>query len=350
MGDEGWKEMPKLMKPDTILALSTALAALTKDQGQSFTTVLHGGEPLMLGARRLEYLLSSLRNHLSSSHPICMQTNGMLISSEILRICEEYKTSISISLDGPKPINDRFRIGHQGESTFDKVVAGIAKLRNHRSSKFLFSGILSVIDPFSDPSEVYEYLKSLGAPSLDFLYRDGNHSAYPFGKKSFESTEYGTWLCKLLDVYLADPMPVRIRLLDDLMRLSLGGEGLKEGVGITDFGIAIVDTDGTISKNDTLKSTFGGADRFKQKWSVHSHRLSDIFATAEFDDYHRIQRPSSSECKNCPDLGVCGGGMPLHRWSDEGQFDNPSVYCRDQQAVIKHVRVHLVRQGLALAA
>jgi uncharacterized protein len=347
MGDEGWKQMPKAISPDTVRVLSAALATLSKNQDSEFTTVLHGGEPLMLGARRLEHLLSSLRKNLSLDHKICMQTNGMLISDEILRICDDFKTSISISLDGPKYINDRFRIGHRGESTFHKVVAGISKLRNHPSADFLFSGLLTVIEPTSSPREIYDYLKGLGAPSLDFLYRDGNHSSYPFGKVSFESTEYGDWLRDLLDIYLADPTPVRIRLLDDLIRLSLGGKGLKEGIGVTDFGIAIIDTDGSVSKNDTLKSTFNGADRFQEKWSIFSHPLADIFNTAEFDEYHRLQRPSSSVCKGCPEIGVCGGGMPLHRWSNERQFDNPSVYCNDQKTIIKHVRLRLVKEGLA---
>lgn len=347
MGDDGWKQMPKAISPDTVEALSTSLAKLSKDQASPFTTVLHGGEPLMLGARRLEKLLSKLRENLGLDHKICMQTNGMLISDKILRICDEFRTSISVSLDGPKQINDRFRIGHRGESTFEKVLAGISKLRNHPSSDFLFSGLLTVIDPSSNPAEIYKFLKGLGAPSLDFLYRDGNHTSYPFGKASFDSTEYGDWLSELLDTYLADPTPVRIRLLDDMMRLALGGKGLKEGVGITDFGIAIIDTDGSVTKNDTLKSTFSGADRFDEKWSIFSHRLGDIFRSPEFAEYHHLQRPTSPICTSCRELSVCGGGMPLHRWSKDRDFDNPSVYCNDQKTIIKHVRMKLVEEGLA---
>jgi uncharacterized protein len=347
MGDDGWKQMPKAISSDTVRVLAKALADLSKDQGSEFITVLHGGEPLMLGVRRLEHLLSSLRENLSADHKICMQTNGMLISDDVLRICDDFRTSISISLDGPKEINDRFRIGHKGESTFDRVLTGISKLRNHSSAEFLFSGLLTVVDPSSNPRDIYEFLKGLGAPSLDFLYRDGNHSNYPFGKATFDSTEYGDWLCELLDAYLADPQPVRVRLLDDLMRLSLGGKGIKEGIGVTDFGIAIIDTDGSVSKNDTLKSTFRGADRFQEKWSIFSHRLVDIFNTVEFDEYHRLQRPTSLICKECPEIAVCGGGMPLHRWSQHTEFDNPSVYCNDQKAIIKHVRARLVQEGLA---
>ena len=234
-----------------------------------------------------------------------------------------------------------------GESTFDKVIAGISKLRAHRESEFLFSGLLTVIDPLSDPEEIYDFLKGLGAPSVDFLYRDGNHSSLPFGKTSFESTEFGTWLCQLLDHYLADPTPIRVRILDDILRLAVGGAGIKEGVGLTDFGIAVIDTDGSVSKNDTLKSAFNGSDRFQEHWSIFLHRLTDIFNTKEFENYHQQQRPESSVCKACTHLGVCGGGMPLHRWSKERQFDNPSVYCNDQKTIVEHVRMHLNREGIA---
>ena len=60
-------------------------------------------------------------------------------------------------------------------------------------------------------------------------------------------------MCKILDRYVSDPAPFRIRMLDDMMKLLLGGGGAKEGVGLTDYGILVIDTDGTVKKNDTLK-------------------------------------------------------------------------------------------------
>jgi uncharacterized protein len=346
MGDDGWKDMPALMSKDTLAALTEAIGQLVEDQDRPFATVLHGGEPLMLGARRLDYLLRSLRAKLPSSHTLCMQTNGMLLTSEIADLCAEHRVSISISLDGPREINDRFRLGKRGESTHEKVIAGIDVLRKHPESEFLYSGLLSVVDPSTRPRDVYEYFKSLGAQSVDFLYRDGNHSNIPFGKDSFDSTEYGVWLSELLDIYLADKNPPRVRFLDDVIKLSLGGRGIKEGLGDTDYGIAIVETDGTICKNDTLKSSFDGADRFTEVWSVRTHRLSEVFDTAEFVQYHALQRPTAAKCKSCAYLRVCGGGMPLHRWSNATEFDNPSVYCNDQKALIGKVVSRLNKEGI----
>jgi len=346
MGDDGWKDMPALMSKGTLGALTEAVGQLVADQDKPFATVLHGGEPLMLGASRLDFLLRSLRSKLPSSHTLCMQTNGMLLTREIADICAEHRVSISISLDGPREINDRFRLGKRGESTHEKVIAGIDVLRKHPESEFLYSGLLSVVDPSTRPSEVYEYFKSLGAQSVDFLYRDGNHSNIPFGKDSFDSTEYGKWLSELLDIYLADKNPPRVRFLDDVIKLSMGGRGIKEGLGDIDYGIAIVETDGTISKNDTLKSSFDGADRFTEVWSIRTHRLSKVFETAEFMQYHALQRPTAAKCNSCAYLRVCGGGMPLHRWSNATAFDNPSVYCNDQKALISKVVLRLRNEGI----
>src|SRR5205085_11707590 len=128
-------------------------------------------------------------------------------------------------------------------------------LRGHRDAGFVFTGLLAVIDPVSDPADVYTFFKGLNPPSVDFIYRDGNHSRLPAGKRSLDSTEYGQWLVGLLDVYLADPNPIRIRILDDMVKLALGGTGTKDGVGLTDYGVLIIDTDGTVTKNDTLKSS-----------------------------------------------------------------------------------------------
>ena len=346
MGDDGWRDMPSLISVDTISALCLALQNLSTDQVRPFAIVLHGGEPLMLGSRRLAYLLRSLRDATAAHQQISIQTNGVLLTASVLDICATHRVSISVSVDGPAEINDKFRIGKRGEGTYDKVAQGVRLLREHQQSDFLFAGLLSVVNPMSDARAVYDHLKRMGAHSIDFLYRDGNHAKLPFGKSSFESTEYAEWFCELLDVYLADPAPPKVRFLDDLIKLSMGGSGVKEGLGQTEYGIAIIETNGLIAKNDTLKSSFDGADKFNSQWSVHSHRLSEVFNTAEFASYHSLQKPSSDLCLSCKHLAVCGGGMPLHRWKPETGYKNPSVYCEDQKMLINRIRERLVAAGV----
>ena len=341
MGDTSWLRMPKFMSRSTITATADALLHLCEDQTTGFAIVLHGGEPLLLGPSRLRHCLETLHNSLGHSCSLNVQTNGILISDQLLDICADNNCSLSVSLDGPAHTHDRNRVGHRNQSTHSRVVEGIQRLRAHPKNQFLFSGLLAVIDPTSDPAEVYDHLKSFAAPSIDFLYRDGNHSLLPPGKHSLSSTEYGSWLCSLLDLYLADPSPPKIRLLDDITKLILGGRGEKEGVGLTDYGILVIDTDGTITKNDTLKSSFDGADRYSKHWTVLSNKLSDIVASPAFAEAHMLQRPTSDQCLNCSELHICGGGMPLHRWSDRNGYNNPSIYCNDQKLLLSHIRRRL---------
>jgi uncharacterized protein len=341
MGDGGWADMPNQISYETTAALSKALRELSRVQSRPFAVVLHGGEPLLLGLVKLRRLIFSLRNSLPSECAISIQTNGILLTEEILDLCSATRVTISVSIDGPRHIHDKYRVGHTGRGTYDQVLKGIELLRGHRDSKFLFTGLLAVIDSESDPTEVYAFFKELNPPSVDFIYRDGNHSRLPMGKRSLQSTEYGQWFAKLLDVYLADQSPICIRILDDMIKLMLGGTGTKDGVGLTDYGVLIIDTDGSITKNDTLKSSYDGADRFDEEWSVHTHDLAGVLDSPEFAEYHRMQRPSSKTCLSCPELRVCGGGMTLHRWRDDNGYDNPSVYCADQTHLINHIRSYL---------
>ncbi len=343
MGDSGWTEMPTQISSETIATIAQALSDFSVTEKHSFAVVLHGGEPLLLGAVKLRDVLKTLRAKLPKDCQIGLQTNGILITEEILDICSETRTTVSVSIDGPRRIHDKDRVGHNGQGTYEKVIKGLEILRSHKDADFLYSGLLTVINPQSDPLEIYQFLKKLSPPSVDFLYRDGNHSKLPTGKASFSSTEYGSWLVRLLEIYLSDAKPLAIRFLDDIIKLVLGGFGTKDGVVLTDYGVLVIDTDGSIAKNDTLKSAFNGADRFIQNWSVFTHSLSEVFNSDEYAEYHATQQPSSPICLSCPELQVCGGGMTLHRWRDDNGYDNPSVYCADQKLLIGQVRQKLAK-------
>jgi uncharacterized protein len=347
MGDDGWKSQPKRMSEAVQAATARQLANLARLQGRPFSVVLHGGEPLLLGAVRLDRLLDALRSGLPGECGLHLQTNGVLLDNAILDVCVKYGVGISISLDGPEEVNDYFRVDLRGRGTQTRVLEAIGKLRAHPNAKELFSGLLAVVDPRTDPHDIYAFFKGTEAPSVDFLYRDGNHDLLPFGKASAHSTEYGQWMSELLNCYLADPAPPKIRVLDDMLKLILGGAARKEGVGLSDFGIVVIDTDGAINKNDTLKSTQCAADVFSSHWSVLTGDLYDVVNTAEFEAYHVAQRPSSAICQACPDLAVCGGGMPAHRWRKESGFDNPSIFCADQRMLIDRMRLWISGQQAA---
>ena len=346
MGDDNWSHLEKFMTPETINAVCMSFGEIVSRQKKYFSVVLHGGEPFLLGETRLRFLLKSLRQVLPERYPISIQTNGILISLPILDICSEFKVSVAVSIDGPEEVHNKYRVTHNDKGTFDQVVAGINMLKSHPNAGFLYAGLLAVIDPLSDPTEIYHFFKELEAPSIDFLYKDGNHSKLPLNKASVFSVEYGAWMVHILEAYINDANPIKIRVLDDMIKSLIGGVVTKEGMGLTDFAIVIIDTDGTIMKNDTLKSTYNGADKFDQPLNIKDASLIDFLTSNEFNLYRRMQRPSNAKCLNCPELNVCGGGMILNRWSKENGFDNPSIYCADQLHLINAIRKTLAHYNL----
>lgn len=348
--DQSWRSQPKRMSQAVAVALSDRLVEQAEQQEAGFAIVLHGGEPLLLGFRELARLLRRIRNQLSPDrYPISLQTNGALLSERLLDLFAETQTSVSVSIDGPAEANDLARLDHRGKSTFAATLRGIKLLAKHPEGTFLFAGTLTVIQPAIDPDLIYGFLKELGTPSMDFLLQDGNHDCLPVGKESFDSTEYGTWLSGLFDSYLADPAPVPIRLFDDTIKLCIGGASQKEGRGKDRHGILIIETDGEIRKNDTLRTSFEGADRFSARWKVTDTSLATVLSSQEYLSYTSMQLPMSRECTDCNLLDVCGGGMPLYRWSADRGYDNPSIYCRDHAIFIRHAVSRLHELGLSNA-
>ena len=345
--DSTWRLQPKRMHREVAAALRDRLFAQAEGQKAGFAIVLHGGEPLLLSFNELAALLRGLRARLSPEyHPISIQTNGTLLSTKLLDLFAETRTSVSVSIDGPPEANDLARLDHRGESTYSATMRGIRLLASHPESEFLFAGTLSVIQPAVDPVLVYQFLKALGTPSMDFLLQDGNHDRLPPGKAHFDSTEYGQWLVRLLDLYLADPSPVPIRVIDDIIKLCLGGASRKEGHGKDRHGILIVETNGEIRKNDTLRASFEGADRFGSRWNVTTTSLSRVLSSQEYIAYSGMQVPASDRCRNCNLLDICGGGMPLYRWSADRGYANPSVYCQDHALFIRHAITRMHELGL----
>ena len=314
--------------PTVVEIVAHRLSELAAAQNSSFSLVFHGGEPLLVGATEFADICGTLRRKLPflRSH---LQTNGTLPAEDGLTICAQHDVGVSISVDGPAQVHDRHRLNHRGSPSHARVMAAIRRLRAHQAGSSLFAGVLAVVDLASAPAEVYAFLKSTGAPSIDFLYSDGNHDTLPIGKASLPSTEYGDWMGRLLDIYLADPKPTRVRVLDDMLKLLLGGEARKEGVGLNTYGILVIDTDGSVNKNDTLKSAFRAADQFSNEWSVQTHDLREIVNSTEFAAYHRSQRPAAPACLACPNLKVCwrrNAGTPLE--PQERLCKSKRILCR----------------------
>lgn len=336
--DLSFKEQPKVMSKETIEKILEALNLQSSKQSQGFAIVLHGGEPLMLGLEKMEYLLTSFRKVFidDNKYPIAIQSNGLLINNEYINLFLKTKTTISISLDGMKNINDIARLDFKNRSSFQQVLNTITSLKKHEN---LLTGTLSVIHPNTSPEEIYNFFKSINIGSANFLLQDGNYNKLPAGKTSFETVEYGTWIKKLIEIYLSDESPTfEIPFIDDLIKVSLGGVSNKEGIGVNNYSILIIETNGEIRKNDTLRSSFNGADFLTNRPNIRNTKIDTILNSNEFIECCNLQTSVSQECLECKYVSICGGGMPLYRWSSDNKYNNPSIYCNDHKYYIKFIQ------------
>lgn len=339
--DSSWKSQPRLMNVRTADKVASRIRehceAHEKDR---VSIVFHGGEPLLGGVNHLASIADSFIAVFEGSNIQCsygMQSNGLLLSKDIIQLLSERSISFGISCDGPSSANI-FRVDHRGTSTSTRLEEKLELLAE--CSENTFSGFLSVINLDSDPAEVFDYLMRFNPKKVDFLLPYDNHSRYPPGKKNFESVEYGRWLVRLYDHWIKRNTSVGIRCFSSLIQVLVGGHSLVESIGLDPVDLVVVETNGNIEAVDSLKaavknSTWLGFDVFENSFD-------DVLDHAAIVARQAGLSALCETCKTCSYVPVCGGGYLPNRFSSEKRFDNPSVYCHDMMMLIDHIRNHVI--------
>jgi uncharacterized protein len=308
--------------------------------------LFHGGEPLLAGLDHLQQLVAIFRLCLHSETRLFfgMQTNGTLLTREAIGFLEENRFGVGISVDGPPPVNDRHRISLTGKGTGHETIRGLELLRDSPC----FSGILCVIDPTSDPLEVWHFLAAYEPPLIDFLLPHGTWDRKPLGHGSPGSTLHGDWLIRIFDAWFAgDRSHIRIRFFEDIIRNSLGGHGRLESLGLQPATLLVVAANGDYEGVDTLKAVIPGAHQLGMDCRTHS--LEDVLKHPKVAFRQSGIAALCRDCQACPYVKTCGGGYVTHRYSSVNGFDNPSVYCGDLYKLIGHIQARIVKEARAHA-
>jgi uncharacterized protein len=334
MADQGWRGLPKRMSPAVAGKAVERIAEHADKHGlASVDVILHGGEPLLTGAEWLAGLVGLLRSRVPAQVNVALQTNGTLLDRPMLSTLKSLGIRIGVSLDGDAEATGRHRRYANGHNSFDAVADGLDRLRSPEF-RDCYSGILCTIDIQNDPVSTYEALLEFAPPALDLLLPHATWSSPP-------GTGHADWLISVFERWYSAPrQETRIRLFSELIQLVLGHPGQVEGLGLLPSTLIVVDTDGSIKQLDSLSSTYAGA----------ADTGIDVMS-GSFDD--ALDHPTtvarqigvdalSSQCRDCPVIEICGGGLYPHRFRDGEGFRNPSVYCADLLRLITHVRDRIV--------
>jgi uncharacterized protein len=125
-----------------------------------------GGEPTLMGIdffrRAIVYVEKYRKPGQSVLHTI--QTNGTLLTDEWCAFFSEHRFLVGLSVDGPKPMHDAYRVDKRGRGSFDDVMRAYDALRRYNVDVNILCTIHAANADF--PLEVYRF------------FRDELHAAY----------------------------------------------------------------------------------------------------------------------------------------------------------------------------
>ncbi|GAA3875193.1 FxsB family cyclophane-forming radical SAM/SPASM peptide maturase [Streptomyces sedi] len=346
--DDGWRRQPVGASPDTLewTARRVAEHAATH-RLPAVSVVLHGGEPLLTDPAELGGFVDRVRTLVPADCRVLatVQTNGTPLTAERLRALAAHRIAVGLSLDGGRAHHNRLRVDHAGRPAWPALhrAARLLASPEHRPG---YAAVLSVIDPESDPIEVYQSLLALDPPALDLRLPHGNWTAPPPGLEGARPgvarpTPYADWLIAVFDRWWAAERRVPIALFDECLAALLGQPTSGGLFGLHPFSAVVVETDGSIEQIDALKTAYRGAA------ATGLHVATDPFDAALSHPGIAARQSGTvalaAGCRACPLLDVCGGGNHVHRYREGHGFANPSVYCADLAVLIRHVAEALRR-------
>ncbi len=344
--DQTYRDRPAATPPDVLERAAYRIGEHAATHGlTAVSLVLHGGEPLLAGVDTLARFTTRVRRSVPVTCTVhtTVQTNATLLTRHRVDVLARHGISVGVSLDGGLSTHNTRRVDHSGRPSWPAAVRGVRLLADHRPDAY--AGVLTVVDPVTDPVSVYESLLTLRPPALDLLLPHGNWSAPPphierelDGEDGLQPlrTPYGDWLCAVFDRWWAGRRKeTRVRLFEECIALLAGLPAATESLGLAPFDAVVVETDGSIEQVDSLKSAFDGAAR--TGLDVFRHRFDEALLHPGVAARQAGAAGLGARCRACPLLTVCGGGHYAHRYRAGKGFANPSVYCSDLQRFIRHV-------------
>ncbi len=134
------------------------------------TIAWQGGEPTLMGVDHYRKAIEIEERYRTPGMTFLntIQTNGTLLDDEWCEFLAAHSFLVGISLDGPQPLHDAFRVTKRGKGTFDEVMRGVRLLQKHGVEY----NVLTTVNRINGdhPLEVYRFLRDeVGAPWMQFI-------------------------------------------------------------------------------------------------------------------------------------------------------------------------------------
>ena len=313
-----------------------------------------GGEPTLLGVdfyRRAVELQQKYANGKTITN--AFQTNGILLDDEWGEFLSENEFLVGLSIDGPRPFHDRYRVDKGQKPTFDRVMAGLDVLKKH---KVEFNTLTVLQNHNADhPVEIYRFLKEIGSGVMQFIpivervaddpgpegleLVDPTHEGgAKVARWSVGPTQYGRFLCGVFDEWVRHDVGEAFVQIFDVSLGSFLGQDASLCIFAEKCGKALV-----IEHNGDLYS----CDHFVYPeyniGNVADLSIRDMVASeaqTKFGDDKKDTLPKY--CRECDFRFACNGGCPKQRFERTPDGEGGLNYlCKGYKMYFAHIAPYM---------
>ena len=271
--------------------------------------VFQGGEPTLAGAPFYQKVLELERKYNSRSIPVhhAIQTNGLVLTEEMLTVFKEGKFLVGLSVDGTRQIHDAGRKDHTGAGTYDRILENARRLRQAQ----IDYNILCVVGKTAaqHPVEVFEALAPHGY--LQFIPRlEPLDPAERSDDDVLTAADYGYFLKETWNCYakaLRSGNYVSIRGFDNWLNMLWGRPPENCGFAGCCTANYLVESNGNVYPCD-----FYALD----EWLLGNIRETNFRRLAlseKLKAFCDSSRKPARECLVCPYAAICRGGCRRDR-------------------------------------
>ena len=342
-GDESWKRAPKIMSTATARRLGQRIQQYcSRANVAGINLVLHGGEPLIVGSRRLDAILTALTVSAAPARlRLSVQTNGTLLTPDICDILRKHDVLVGISLDGGPNANSK-RVTLKGDPTYFMVAQKIALLKSRAAH--LFGGILCVVNFDADPAETIASLCAHNPPEIDLLYPFVTHDCVG-PDRSAVANEFGRWMIAAMEYWIAHPRfaETKIRVFEDALQATVSRRPQTDWFGPRSISYLVVETGGNFDLLDQLKTIGKNSSDYR---NLHGNVFENSIEDAMSQGIELLAKTGGNvlptDCIGCKWSDVCAGSHLPSRHSLHQGFNNRSVYCEGIKSLLNFAEEKLV--------
>lgn len=324
-------------------------------EAQTMSQVLftwHGGEPLL---RSIDFYRKalSLQQKYAGGRRIdnVIQTNGTLLTDEWCEFFAQNHWLVGISIDGPQPYHDHYRLTAAGKPSWKKVMQGIKLLKKH-GVEWNAMAVVNA-DNANHPLEFYRFFKENGCQFLQFTpiverltrHEDGRTLASLADKDKISLSEasvapeqWGYFLSAIFDEWVRkDVGKIFVEIFDCTLANWMG---ISPGICAysKECGHA-----GVMEHNGDVYSCDHFVFPEYKLGNIRDHSLIDMLYGEQQQEFSRLKHSSlPRQCKECDMEFACHGECPKNRFMKDKYGDSGLNYlCLGYYHYYQHVAPYM---------